>query len=140
MQSYRDLKVWQNAMDLVVRLYDVTRSFPAEERYGIVQQIRRAAVSIPSNIAEGHGRRTAKQRYFFLENALGSTFELETQVELSARMQFVNSDDARALADTIRGLGRGLQALMRFVGNEAEQERGRFRGAPRIPRISEELK
>jgi four helix bundle protein len=86
--SYRDLKVWQKAMDLAVDIYAATANFPAEERFGIVQQMRRAAVSIPSNIAEGYGRRTARQRYNFLENSLGSTFELETQTELSSRLGF----------------------------------------------------
>ena len=124
--SYRDLKVWQEAMHLVVRIYALTTDFPPQERYGIVQQMRRAAVSVPSNIAEGYGRRTSRQRYSFLENALGSLFELETQTELSARLGFLKEEDAAALADRIRGLGRGLTALMRHVGDEAQNEKKRF--------------
>ncbi len=124
--SYRDLKVWQEAMHLVVRIYALTTDFPPQERYGIVQQMRRAAVSTPSNIAEGYGRRTSRQRYSFLENALGSIFELETQTELSARLGFLRDEDAASLADTIRGLGRGLTALMRHVADEAQQEKKRF--------------
>ncbi len=112
-------------MDLTVRVYDVTSNFPAAERYGIAQQMRRAAVSIPSNIAEGYGRRTAKQRYHFLENALGSTFELETQTELSARLHFIAEDEAVEIADTIRGIGRGLTALMQYVADEARNEQKR---------------
>ena len=84
MSSYRDLKVWQEAMVLAEKIYAATAVFPASERFGLTQQMRRAVVSIPSNIAEGYGRRTARQRYNFLENALGSVFELETQTELSA--------------------------------------------------------
>jgi four helix bundle protein len=120
--SYRELKVWQAAMDLAVSIYAVTADYPASERYGIVQQMRRAAVSIPSNIAEGYGRRTARQRYNFLENALGSLFELETQTELSARLRFLNETEANRLADSIRGIGRGLTALMRYVQDEARHE------------------
>jgi four helix bundle protein len=120
--SYRDLKVWQGAMELATAIYAVTESFPGTERYGLAQQMRRAAVSVPSNIAEGYGRRTAKQRYNFLENALGSVFELETQVELSQRLGFHHDD---RLAEQIRTIGRGLTALMRYVEDEAKQEKKR---------------
>jgi four helix bundle protein len=122
-------------MDLVVRVYAVTADFPAQERYGLVQQMRRAAVSIPSNIAEGYGRRTAKQRYHFLETALGSVFELETQTELAMRLAFLPEQDFHELAETIRGLGRGLTALMRYVDHEAHTEEPR--GTPRNPRNPE---
>jgi four helix bundle protein len=125
-QSYRELKVWQEGMDLVVRIYALTADFPAAERYGLVQQMRRAAVSVPSNIAEGYGRRTPRQRYHFLENALGSIFELETQVELSTRLAFLTEPHATELAAIIRGLGRGLTALMRYVHEEARHEKNRY--------------
>ena len=124
--SYRDLTVWQDAMDLTVRVYAVTTEFPVQEKYGIVQQMRRAAVSIPSNIAEGYGRRTSRQRYNFLENALGSVFELETQAELSARLGYLRKEDATGLANTIRRIGQGLTALMRYVEAEAREEKKRF--------------
>ena len=124
MQSYRDLKVWQHAMDLAVRIYGVTDGFPAQERYGLVQQMRKAAVSVPSNIAEGHGRRTSRQRYHFLENALGSLFE--TQTELSTRLRFLSEGDAVELATTIRNIGRGLTALMRYVEGEARDQKTRY--------------
>ncbi len=125
MSSYRDLKVWQDAMSLAERIYAATNTFPAQERYGLVQQMRRAAVSVPSNIAEGYGRRTSKQRYNFLENALGSLFELETQSELSARLGFLHEEEAVRLSEAIRGLGRGLTALMRYVEDEARNEKKR---------------
>ncbi len=125
MQSYRDLKVWQESMKLATRIYGVTGEFPATERYGLSQQLRRASVSIPSNIAEGYGRKTAKQRYNFLENALGSVFELETQIELSQRLGFLTEADFEELAGVIRGLGRGLNSLMTYVGNEARNEKKR---------------
>lgn len=114
-------------MAIAERIYALTADFPAQERYGIVQQMRRAAVSIPSNIAEGYGRRTARQRYNFLENALGSTFELETQVELCRRLRFLHDSDAAALANLIATAGRRLTALMRHVQKQAEEEKPRFR-------------
>ncbi len=141
--SYRDLKVWQKAMDLAVDIYAATGKFPADERFGIAQQMRRAAVSIPSNIAEGYGRRTARQRYNFLENSLGSTFELETQTELSSRIGLLRDDDFSKLAETIRGIGRGLTALMRFVEGEAQGQKQRFSKPEELrgtPRNSEEPK
>ena len=107
-------------MELATLVYAATESFPTTERFGLAQQMRRAAVSVPSNIAEGYGRRTAKQRYSFLENALGSLFELETQVELCQRLAF-NHDDK--LPDLIRNIGRGLTALMRYVEDEAKHEK-----------------
>ena len=122
MGSYRDLQVWQRSMELVVQIYGITERFPAQERYGLTQQMRRAAISIPSNLAEGHGRRTARQRYAFLETTLGSIFELETQIELAHRLQFVGQSDAEAVAETVRGIGRGLTALMRHVAGEARTE------------------
>ena len=127
MASYRDLKVWQMSMDLAVEIYHVTDDFPPSERYGLVQQMRRAVVSIPSNIAEGYGRRTARQRYSFLENSLGSLFEIETQTELSMRLGFLRDDEKIAAA--IRNIGRGLSALMRYVENEAAKQP--LRGTPR---------
>jgi four helix bundle protein len=124
--SYRDLKVWQDAMSLTVSMYAATAQFPKEERYGIAQQMRRAAVSIPSNIAEGYGRQTSRQRYSFLENAMGSLFELETQTELCSRLGFLDDGEAHDLSDTIRNLGRGLAALMKYVQDEAQQEKKRY--------------
>jgi four helix bundle protein len=126
MKSYRDLTVWQEAMMLAEKIYAATAGFPKQEQYGIVQQMRRAAVSIPSNIAEGYGRQTARQRYNFLENALGSVFELETQAELSSRLGFIPEADFSKLDEIIRGIGRGLSALMRYVETEAREEKKRY--------------
>ncbi|HEX7705936.1 MAG TPA: four helix bundle protein [Thermoanaerobaculia bacterium] len=122
MSSYRDLRVWQTAMDLAVRTYEETSAFPSEERFGITQQMRRAAVSVASNIAEGYGRRTSRQRYNFLETALGSLFELETQTELSARIGLLQEANSHAMLEMIRSTGRGLTSLMRYVQSEARQE------------------
>ena len=86
MKSHKNLVVWQKSMKLVTRLYEVTRTFPKEELFGITSQMRRAAVSIPSNIAEGYGRVYGKETLRFLSNALGSASELETQLEICFRL------------------------------------------------------
>jgi len=99
--SYRDLTVWQKAIDLVIELYRITKKFPAEERYGLTSQMRRAVVSIASNIAEGKARGTRKDYRRFLINAYGSGAELETQIEIAKRLclceeNFKTADDLLA--------------------------------------------
>lgn len=86
--SYKDLIVWQKSMNLVVELYNLSEQFPKSEIYGLTSQIRRAAVSIPSNIAEGSRRSTKKDFRYFLLNAYGSGSELETQIEIAKRLSF----------------------------------------------------
>ena len=81
--SYKDLRVWQQAMEFVLRIYSVTQKFPKDELYGLVSQMRRAAVSVVSNIAEGKGRSSKKELAHFLSNARGSIRELETQIIIS---------------------------------------------------------
>jgi four helix bundle protein len=88
--SYRDLIVWQKSMDLAKEVYILTKSFPKDEMFGLVSQARRCAVSIPSNIAEGRGRGSNKEFVRFLQIALGSLYELQTQIELSKELEFVN--------------------------------------------------
>ncbi|MDR3689547.1 MAG: four helix bundle protein [Fimbriimonas sp.] len=80
LKSYRELRVWQRTMDLLKLIYEETRKLPSEERFGLTQQMRRAAVSVPSNIAEGYGRRYRKEYLKFLSDSYGSLYELETQV------------------------------------------------------------
>lgn len=87
-QSYKDLIVWQKSKKLATDIYDITASFPKEEQYGLVSQIRRAAVSIPANIAEGRGRNTRKDFAHFLHIALGSCAELETELAISKDLKF----------------------------------------------------
>ena len=93
MKSHKNLVVWQKSMKLVTRLYEVTRTFPKEELFGITSQMRRAAVSIPSNIAEGYGRVYGKETLRFLSNALGSASELETQLEICFRLGLASDAD-----------------------------------------------
>ena len=91
-RSFRDLVVWQKAMDLVERIYAITKQFPVDERYALTSQIRRAAVSVPSNIAEGYGMHSTADYVRFLQFALGSLNELQTQLELGIRLGFVETD------------------------------------------------
>jgi len=114
-QDYRDLTVWQEAMSLAEIVYSMTADFPPSETYGLVSQMRRSAVSIPSNIAEGFGRAQRKPFIQFLRVAQGSLKELETQIELSARLGFVKADIASgSLAATTR-LGKRLVTYVRSL-------------------------
>lgn len=113
-KSYRDLIVWQRAMDLAVEVYRMTDGFPKSEAYGLTSQMRRAAVSIASNIAEGHGR---TNRHFsnYLSTSLGSMAELETQAEISQRIGFLQQPQHKELADQLNSLGRQLNVLQQRV-------------------------
>ena len=95
--SFRDLRVWQQAMDLALQIYRGTESFPKQEVYGLAQQMRRAAVSVPSNIAEGKGHSSDKEFRRFLFHARGSLMELETQILLAGRLQYLSEERARDL-------------------------------------------
>jgi four helix bundle protein len=119
MHNYRELKVWQRAMDFVVRIYEVTAKFPGEERYGLVSQLRRCAVSIPSNISEGAGRGTKKQFRQFLEVSMGSINEVQTQIELSFRIKLVTKETADILLDEALQIYKMILALYNSLHEEA---------------------
>lgn len=90
MNSYRDLIVWQKSMNLVTLLYQLTKQFPDDEKFGLTSQIKRSSVSIPSNIAEGYGRSSRKEYVRFLEIARGSLYEFQTQLEIAANLKFID--------------------------------------------------
>jgi four helix bundle protein len=113
MRDHRELEVWQKAMDLAVAVYVATRLLPHEERYGLCSQMRRAAVSIASNIAEGAARRTTKDFMAFAHHARGSLAELETQMLLAARIGF--AVDADVWIPKLQELGRLLNGLIRSL-------------------------
>ena len=115
MKSHKDLRVWQKSMEHVTNIYAVTRSFPKDEQFGIVSQMRRAAVSIPSNISEGYGRLYNKETIKFLSNALGSATELETQVIIAKNLDFIPIEDAEKLLQEIQEIVRMLTALIKTV-------------------------
>ena len=116
-RSYRDLKVWQRAMDLTVRTYEFTRRFPAEEQYGLISQMRRAAFSVPANIAEGQARRSKKEFLQMLGIARGSLAELETFVTLSERLDLIRSETGDSLLEECAEINRMMNGLTRALSN-----------------------
>jgi four helix bundle protein len=110
--KYQELIVWQRAMELAVEVYRVSRTFPKEEVYGLTSQMRRAAVSVPSNVAEGQGRLNPKEFRQFLGQARGSLLEVETQVELAHRLGFLSEVDLRALMQRTQEVLRLLNGLI----------------------------
>src|SRR2546430_11894359 len=113
--SYRDLQVWQRGMDLVVESYRLTEKLPKAELYGLVSQIRRAAVSIPANIAEGHGRYHTREFLRHLSIAKGSLIELETELIAAGRLGFIPEPDVRSALNATAELGRMLAGLTRSL-------------------------
>ena len=111
-RSYRDLKVWQKSMDLTVRTYEITRGFPSEERYGLTSQMRRAAASVPANIAEGRERRSTGEFLQFLGIARGSLAELETFLTLPERLRLIRSEIGDSLMRECAEINRMLESLM----------------------------
>lgn len=114
-QTYRDLEVWQQAMTLVERCYGETRRFPPDERFGLTSQLRRAAISIPSNIAEGASRLTTNAYIHHLGIARGSLSELETCTEISLRLSYMSERQASALMEQCGTVGRLLNGLLRSL-------------------------
>lgn len=124
-RSYQDLEVWQRAIDLVVEAYRVTNAFPRDERYGLTAQLRRAAVSIPSNIAEGRGRRGLGGFLYHLSVANGSVMELETQILIGMRLGYLDERTAQEVLRRSGEVGRLLAGLTRALR--------RRRGHPPVP-------
>jgi four helix bundle protein len=118
-RQFRDLLVWQRSMRLVETVYTATRQFPQEERFGLASQMRRAAVSIPSNIAEGRGRNSEKSFAHFLNQAQGSLYELETQMELARNLSMIPEQQAEELLEKAGEIGRMLNGLRSTVTGPA---------------------
>lgn len=111
--TFRDLKCWQRAFDLSLTIYNATRSFPREEMFGLASQLRRAAVSVVSNIAEGKGRSSDRDLLRFLAIARGSLFELETQIALSERLGYISQPLSVELLAQISETGKLINGLIR---------------------------
>jgi four helix bundle protein len=109
--KYSELLVWQKAMDLVEQIYRATRSFPTDERFGLASQTQRAAVSIPSNIAEGHGRKSTGAYLNHLSVATGSLMEVETQVQIAQRLGFLTAAECCSILATTDEISRMLSGL-----------------------------
>ena len=111
-RHFRDLLVWQKSMQLTREVYQETAGFPKAELFGLTSQMRRAAVSVPSNIAEGHGRLSDGNMRVFLAQARGSLFELETQIELASGLAFLRPEPEKRLLESCHEIGRMLNGLL----------------------------
>ena len=111
-ESFKDLIVWQKGIEIVNEVYNVTKHFPKDELYGLTSQIRRAAISIPANIAEGWGRGTTKNYIQFLEISRGSLFELETLIIISTNQSLVNMDKCNEISNKVNETGKMLNSLI----------------------------
>ncbi len=122
MPGYRELEVWQLAMTLVEQVFALCQRLPADQRFGLTSQMQRAAVSIPSNIAEGHAKRSGKDYKRHLTIAAGSTAELETQIEMSVRLKFITRDDAREAWMQSQRMAQMLTRLIQSISRTPKAE------------------
>jgi four helix bundle protein len=122
-QSHRDLIVWQKAVQLIVECYRVTKQFPADERFGLTQQLRRAAVSVAANIAEGKGRGATQDFCRFLAIANGSLTELDTHFFVARELGYIKTDAVKDVDSKIEEVGRMLTALRKSLLRKKSPER-----------------
>jgi four helix bundle protein len=120
-RSYKDLVAWQKAMDLVTVTYRATAGFPKDELFGLTSQLRRAAVSIPSNIAEGQGRLSEREFRHFLGQALGSLMEVETQAQIEENLGHLRKEQTTTLMPQCAEVGRILNGLLASVSRQSDQ-------------------
>ena len=122
MGTYKDLTVWQKSMLLARRIYEITARFPSDEKFGLVSQIRRCAVSIPSNIAEGYGREGEREHSHFLFVSLGSSNELETQMILSHDFRYVDEENYQEIMNLNSEVNKMLSSLIYKLRHPTPQE------------------
>ena len=123
MNNYRNLRAWSKAISLVEVVYRATRAFPKHEQFGLTAQIRRSAVSIPSNIAEGQARLTRGEWLQFLGHARGSLYELETQIEIAERLRFWSDADRQMVETAASSAAKELNGLIEYVRSRAAERR-----------------
>jgi four helix bundle protein len=121
-KGHRDLDCWQSAMALVKKIYIVTGRFPNAELYGLTSQLRRAAVSVPSNIAEGYGRKSRRELRKFVSNAIGSLLEVETQIEIARDLEYIANENAVELLQEIYRLTQLLNGLRSWAEKQIKAE------------------
>ena len=126
MRNYRELIVWKKSMDLVTGLYKTSKVFPTHEKFGLTSQLQRCSVSIPSNIAEGFGRKSLKDFIRFLRYSMGSLFEFQTQIEIAYNLQYIEKEDfdtnykkSREVEALLQGL---INSLTKKVKNNSENK------------------
>jgi four helix bundle protein len=117
-KDHRDLIAWQKAMNLVTSIYKASKNFPKEELYGLTSQLRRAAVSIPANIAEGQGRRSKPEFRQFLGHARGSLLEVDTHLEIALRLEYLNPKEHSQLHEQLKEIGRIINGLLRSLTSD----------------------
>ena len=114
-KPHKKLEVWKKSMEMVLEVYQITKGFPGEEKYGLIAQIRRAAVSVPSNIAEGAARNTKREFINYLHTAQGSLSELDTQLELSLGVGYLASESLKPIQDLIQSIDKMLTGLIKSL-------------------------
>ncbi|MEE8382014.1 MAG: four helix bundle protein [Thermodesulfobacteriota bacterium] len=119
LKNYKELKVWQRSYQLCIDIYKITKSFPQEEKYGLTSQMRRSALSVPSNIAEGYGRKTTPEYIQALYIAYGSHCELETQILLAGDLNYIAKEDLNNLQGTVSEVERMLKALIKSLESKS---------------------
>ncbi len=115
MKSYRDLRFWKSSVDFAEKIYRHTARFPADERFGLIAQMRRVAVSIPSNVAEGQGRITTGEWIQFVGQARGSLYELQTQILIAEQLGYIDADLRTSLFTETESIARDLSGFIRFL-------------------------
>jgi len=115
MKDFKRLKVWQKGIKLVVEVYKSSKSFPSEELYGLTSQMRRSAISIPSNVAEGSGRNSDKDFHRFLDISLGSSFELETQIIIAHELEFLSDNTFSELSEKVQEEQKMITGLQKTL-------------------------
>jgi four helix bundle protein len=115
LRTHKDLDVWKNAVVFVTDIYKATKSFPSSELYGLTSQIRRAAVSVPSNIAEGAARKNKTEFKQFLYIALSSAAELETQIIIAGNLQYLDTNNVRTLTEDLNSISKMIQGLIKSL-------------------------
>lgn len=115
MHNFKELIIWQEAMNIAHEVFVITRKFPAEEKFGLISQMTRAAISIPSNIAEGAGRASSKEFNHFLNISLGSSFELETQLILSVNFNYITKEEIQLLTEKVAKVQKMINGLKHSI-------------------------
>lgn len=118
--GYRNLEVWKLSKDICVFVYEITKGYPKEELYGIISQIRRCAVSIPSNIAEGYAKSSIKEQLKFVEISNGSFYELSTQIEISYELKYISEDNYSNINLQLEKLGKMLYGYKKSLQNKLQ--------------------
>lgn len=118
-ESFKNLEIWQNGMSIVKKLYKLTKKWPKEEQYGLTSQVRRAAVSIPANIAEGIGRGSSSEAARFAKMSLGSLYELQTLLEIADDLEYLENDVYSELKHEISTLAKRISSFVTYQENKS---------------------